>query len=216
MTDYIFNSQISLGRYLPAFDTPAIKAEPMLFSCDIGAACRLGGPITQAFVENLPHEAFRDGTLIIDTRVHMLMPGWFPAIPGWHHDDVPRGVNGQPNYDTPDYHAQHALALVGADVAPTQFAVGAIRLPGPSPEDVTYGVWHHTVQGMVDRGEATLVEAPDRRVVLFNSHSFHQAVPAVVNGWRWFGRASWNTGRRPTNELRRQVQVYLKNPMEGW
>jgi ribosomal protein L4 len=39
---------------------------------------------------------------------------------------------------------------------------------------------------------------------------------AVKNGWRLFIRASWNTDRKPTNEFRRQVQVYMENPMEGW
>lgn len=29
-------------------------------------------------------------------------------------------------------------------------------------------------------------------------------------------QANWDTGRKPSNELRNQVQVYLENPMEGW
>lgn len=33
------------------------------------------------------------------------MPGMFLAIPGWHHDNVPRTVNnGQPNYKDPQNH----------------------------------------------------------------------------------------------------------------
>jgi hypothetical protein len=38
------------------------------------------------------------------------------------------------------------------------------------------------------------------------------------NGWRFFIRASWSTDRvkNCTNEIRRQVQVYMENPVEGW
>jgi len=48
--------------------------------------------------------------------------------------------------------------------------------------------------------------------------SFHQGTAAVQSGWRWFCRVSRNTKRalEPKNEIRKQVQVYMKNPMEGW
>jgi len=53
-------------------------------------------------------------------------------------------------------------------------------------------------------------------LIYFNWQTWHQGIGAHKNGWRWFIRATINTGRKPTNELRRQVQTYLAAPMEGW
>ena len=119
-------STMELGPALPKFSQDEIKNEPMLFNCSADAAWELGGPITRAFLESLgSHQA-----VVIDTRSHMLMQGWWPCIPGWHHDDVPRSrSDGQPNYETPEYHSMHAMALINGDMCPTQFAVGVCELP---------------------------------------------------------------------------------------
>lgn len=78
--------------------TEIVKNEPMLFSCDLDATRELGGPITRAWLDAILTDA-SIGPYIIDTRVHMLMPGFWPCIPGWHHDDVPRErEDGQPDY----------------------------------------------------------------------------------------------------------------------
>jgi hypothetical protein len=37
----------------------------------------------------------------VDIKVHMLMPGQFPCIPGWHCDNVPR-VGGQQDWSKVD------------------------------------------------------------------------------------------------------------------
>ncbi len=34
-----------------------------------------------------------------DIKVHMLMPGHYPCIPGWHVDNVPRGTDGRQQFD---------------------------------------------------------------------------------------------------------------------
>lgn len=33
-----------------------------------------------------------------DVKVHMLMPGQYPCIPGWHVDMVPRGADGKQDF----------------------------------------------------------------------------------------------------------------------
>lgn len=218
MTDFFtFESDCSDGRKLPDFDQTAVKNEPMLFSCDAAAAFALGGPITHAFLEELAQNDWLANDVIIDSRVHMLMPGWYPAIPGWHHDDVPRGEDGQPNYDTPAYRAEHAMALINGDICPTEFALGTVRLPRPvAGRGPTYGQWHPIVDFNVRDGMLVPVSVPSNRIIYFDWQTFHQGVAANANGWRWFGRATRNTQRKPTNEVRRQVQVYLAHPMEGW
>src|SRR5580700_1237659 len=123
MAKVTIDSKMMLGSRLPEFPRRVVKNEPMLFNCDFDAAWRLGGPITRYFIDAVlraggfgsPAEAPRyfDAPIIVDTRVHMLMPGWYPCIPGWHHDDVPRTrADGQPDYVTPVYKARHAMAMV--------------------------------------------------------------------------------------------------------
>jgi hypothetical protein len=213
---FSFNSSITLGPHLPSFAEEQTKNEPMLFSCDWETAERLGGPLTNAFLKALWPLWERDG-VIIDSRVHMLMPGWYPCIPGWHHDDVPRTrSDGQPNYDAPDYQAEHVCALVNGDVCPTAFAIGKHSLPDIPLGSVFYREWHPLVDQAVEHGDLSLVHAPTNRLVFFDWQTMHQGTQARTNGWRWFIRASRNTARRPTNELRRQVQVYMPAPMDGW
>lgn len=222
------------GVSLPSFTDKQIKDEPMFFSADPVFAWKEGGPITRAFLAayfgiTLAHYAeweLRASKLpgfCFDSRVHMLMPGWFPCIPGWHHDDVPRSrSDGQPNYHTPEFRSQHCLALINGDICPTEFAVGEgvyTETPLFSTHPL-YKVWHNLVESDIDFGVMRRVPVPSNKLIHFNWNSFHQGTRAVKGGWRWFGRLSWDAGyekgRPKHNEIRRQVQVYLEFPMEGW
>lgn len=211
-----FNSQIQIRDTLPDFTQVQVKNEPMLFSCDAATAWEKGSDLTRSFLEILPDEFADAKDLVIDSRVHMLMPNWYPCIPGFHHDDVPRErQDGQPNYKNPSYHAKHCLVLVG-DCCPTEFAVGEAEFPDVELGQTYYKVWHPMVKEKIQNKQLQSVMAPSNRLVFFDAYTWHQGTPAIKNGWRWFVRATINTGRKPTNELRRQVQVYLENPMEGW
>jgi hypothetical protein len=71
---------------------------------------------------------------------------------------------------------------------------------------------------LIDEGKLQRISAPDRQLIYFDCDAFHTGVKANAAGWRWFGRASIETERtgKVTNEIRRQAQVYLEFPMEGW
>lgn len=211
---FIFDSQIQIGKKLSSYSTDVIKNEPMLFSCTWNFAYENGGEPTKEFLLSLPKELHNDKT-IIDSRVHMLMPGWFPCIPGYHHDDVPRD-NVQPNYFNPSYRSKHALILFNGEVCPTEFAIGKSEFPKIEDGEIYYKVWHPIVIDKIKNGELKHIKAPSDTVVFFDDRTWHQGTKAVKSGWRLFIRASWDTGRKPSNELRRQVQVYMENPMEGW
>lgn len=225
--DKTFNSRMNvLGDFAPDLPDGAIKDEPMFFNSDPDYAWEKGGPITRAFLEALPTDWMFAET-VFDSRVHMLMPGWFPAIPGYHHDDVPRppipvgqhfATAGQPDYDNPRYRSEHILGLVNAHIAPTQFALGQCTMPSVPEGELIYRRWHEEVERLLAEGAMERVSAPDRKLVAFDCDTFHQGTKAISNGWRWFGRISRNTDRAKTitNEIRRQVQVYLEFPMEGW
>lgn len=210
----LFQSKISYGPELSVFTQAQVKDEPMLFNCDTEAAYRLGGPITRQFLSRLAPDFRERG--IVDTRVHMLMPGWYPCIPGWHHDDVPRSTaTGQPNYSTPEYRAKHCLALVNAEICPTEFLVGDIDVPMPDINRTIYKEWDDYLQGP-GQHQGLRLTAPDLRLVYFDCDTFHRGTRAISAGWRWFGRVSIDTGRKPTNELRKQVQAYLGVVNSGW
>src|SRR5262249_36308588 len=102
-----FDSRFSLCGRVPPFTPEQVKAEPTFFAAGIDFARRHGGPITHAVLDALPDD-WRAAGLVIDSRTHLLMPGWFPCIPGWHLDDVPRTrSDGQPEHRNPAYWAEH-------------------------------------------------------------------------------------------------------------
>jgi hypothetical protein len=218
MTKYVnIDSSIQLrgAGFNSVFTDEEIKNEPMFFNCSLDFAYDHSGPITQAFMDSLPEDWVTDA--VIDTRSHMLMKGWYPCIPGWHHDDVPRSTpNGQPNYVNPEYRSEHLMGLVNAEVAPTEFALGFIDLD--IPENNIYKVWHPQVEQAVREHDLSLYKATSGFLYQFDDRTFHQGVKAAKNGWRWFARLSRKTDRvkNVTNEIRSQVQVYLEYPMEGW
>lgn len=215
---YKFNSQYTLGPIIDEVDkSNLVKNIPMLFSANLDFAYRNGGAYTREFINQLSDEFVFSGDLIIDSRVHMLMPDYYPCIPGWHHDDVPRSrEDGQPNYDNPEYHAKHCMMLVNGDIAPTEFAIGEAEFPEIEKGKVIYKEWHPMVHEKIEAGELQAVSAPSERLIYFDDHTWHRGTRAVKAGWRFFIRATINTGRKPVNEIRQQVQVYVDPIHLGW
>jgi hypothetical protein len=229
MKSYTFNSRIKNVKPIPfpsdITTTSSIKNEPMLFNCDLEHALQYAGPITRHWLSNLPEDWIAVGeTLVIDTRVHMLMPGWYPCIPGWHHDDIIRNpITGQPDYDS-EYKTEHIITLVNSHTAPTKFALGTSSFIYPEDGKIVYGEWTKEVDKQIEDGILTVQDAPDQSLIHFDDHTWHTGVKAVENGWRWFGRVSKyykngipaSRGNARSNEIRRQVQVYLEDPTQGW
>lgn len=225
--DKRFSSQVQIGMPFATYcSNDEIKNEPMFFNCDWKYAHEKGGPITKSFL-TAARNAWGDVPMVFDSRVHMLMPGWYPAIPGFHHDDVPRPeipvgqhfiTAGQPDYDNPRYHSEHILGLVNAQICPTDFALGDCMMPHVAEGDLIYRKWHKEVESLLEKGLLARLTAPDRMLVHFDWQTFHTGTKAVSNGWRWFGRVSRNTDRvnKISNEIRVNAQVYLEFPMEGW
>jgi hypothetical protein len=225
----IIDSRIEvLPGLLQPRDTMQLKNEPMLFNCDRSSADWLGGPITREFLGMLP-DGWGNGwgqPIVVDSRVHMLMPGWYPCIPGWHHDDVPRTrEDGQPNYGPGQNRSEHIMALVNGDVCPTHFAVGKAVFKMPPPGSVIYSHWHRDVEWKLQEGELTEVGVPTNRLVRFDDRSWHRGTKAAATGWRLFIRASRyfspdgdpvERGNKRTNEVRNQVQVYMDSVNAGW
>ena len=224
---YVFNNQHKvLNTFGQDCKNEDIKNETMFFNSDFEFAMKNGGPITKAFLNALPLD-WKENPLVFDSRVHLLMPGWYPAIPGWHHDDVPRpeipvGQHfisaGQPDYDNPRYKSEHILGLVNADVCPTLFLNGITTMPAVPEGELIYRTWNTEVEKLIRDEKIEVVTCKDRTLYYFDWQTFHTGTKANSNGWRWFGRVSRNTERtkKVTNEIRVNAQVYLEFPMEGW
>jgi hypothetical protein len=213
----IFDSKINVrGYFQHVWSDEIVKNEPMFFNCDLDFAHKHGGPITQDFIERLPLD-WVNSNPVLDSRVHMLMPNWYPCIPGWHHDDVPRSTaTGQPNYVNPEYRSEHLCGLVNADICPTEFLLGEIEVSDPDINTRVYNVMNDEVELLLPSLE--IYKAESGKYIEFNCDTFHTGVKANAGGWRWFIRLSRKTDRTKniTNEIRRQVQVYLEEPMAGW
>lgn len=221
---WFFESKIVICPEMPSmangspdkFTPSNIKNETMLFNCNPEFAFETGGPITKAVLNALPYSYCRPDC-VVDTRVHMLMLGFYPCIPGWHHDDIPRTrEDGQPNYDDPDRKTEHAMFLCGDADAPTDFALGTCFMQDVPIGNVIYRDWHPIIEKKCENGMLKRLSAPYNRLIYFDWQTWHQGVVSKNSGWRYFFRVTRNTKRKATNEIRRQVQVYMPNPMQGW
>lgn len=222
-----FNSQYRQGDFFPEYKEGRIKNEPMLFNADHTFAENNGGPITYDFLRKLK-ESIGDREyehIIVDSRVHMLMKGWYPAIPGWHHDDVARTrQDGQPDYLNKSLGiVRHATALFeegfkGPDCR-TCFLTGEVELELPGPGKIIYKEWNNELNKRLLKKNhigLNISHLSHNQIYYFDSNTFHKATAARSNGWRFFIRASWNTTRKPSNEIRHQSNVYLHEIEAGW
>ena len=210
-----------------------IEIEPMLYNAGPELAASAAGPMASELLDmafKLPgweHAAW--GPWSLDCRSHMLMRGWYPAIPGWHHDDVDRGSDGQPIYDREmppdrkmlavviDAHDAPTVALTewaGTNPYPTVDEAAVVDVSWPLPGDApVYRYWDNEIRSM----NLPTWRALSGRVIEFDPYDFHRARPAERTGWRWFARLTLNPGPRPdVAKVRAQTQVYLPVTNEGW
>lgn len=210
------NSKIRVVKTLNNItDSDIIKNEPMLFRCTTDSALIKGGELTRIFISNLPDE-FLNSNCLIDSRSHMLMEGFWPCIPGWHHDDVPRErIDKQPEYINPSYRSKHIMMILGGG-SKTKFALGESDFPEIPIGEKVYKKWHHLVDEKIKNGILSTKDCNFGELVEFDWNSWHCGTPAYERNWRFFIRATINTNARARNEVRNQVQVYLSDPYEGW
>lgn len=158
------------------------------------------------------------------------MLGWYPCIPGYHHDDVQRTNNGQPDYNN-RLRSSHLITLINGDIAPTIFAEGSDCFELPNEGETVYKKWHKDVEKLASENNWVESKAPSNCLIFFDDRTFHKGSACVKSGWRWFGRITkyykeFNTCNddfyrisppiKPTNEVRKQVQVYMSDLHEGW
>lgn len=203
-----------------------IRATLGLLNASPEDALRYGGPITRAALSamQLRHDRRH---VVVDVKVHMLLPGMCPAIPGWHTDGVPRGPNRHPRGPgNPDIFAQREMRAPRFHILVT---------PGATPEFIDRPVtlvpdarWSTTklyaaITEQVEAGTGVhsdyRVRLEPHRVYEFSWWDLHRGVAATDHVWRYLIRVTETDYQEPDtdlrNVLRTQQQVYV--PMEyGW
>lgn len=108
MTMYLFNQ--TKPKTAGTIEQPTneeVKSTFGLWNASLDDALRYGGDLTKAAISAMDLKHDRK-YVIVDSKIHMLMPNMCPAIPSWHTDGVPRGKDlnpaskGEPRLDAQD------------------------------------------------------------------------------------------------------------------
>jgi hypothetical protein len=191
-----------------------------LWNCSLDDAVRYGGEITRQAIKamNLRHDR---KNVIVDTKIHMLMKGMSPAIPGWHVDGAPRDNNKNPQGSgMPDTFAQendprpnrYHLLVTGQGCL-TQYINQPISVPIPAaPSYQVYEMMSAHMQQKVKNNPDLIMSAPSCTVIEFDWWDIHTGIIAKKNEWRYLIRVCESDYYEPRSDLREvirmQSQVY--------
>jgi hypothetical protein len=191
-----------------------------LWNSSLDDAVRYGGEITRQAIKamNLRHDR---KNIIVDTKIHMLMKGMSPAIPGWHVDGAPRDNNKNPQGSgKPDTFAQendprpnrYHLLVTGQGCL-TQYINQPISAPIPStPSYQVYEMMSTHIQQKVKNNPDLIMSVPSCTVIEFDWWDIHTGIIAKKNEWRYLIRVCESDYYEPQKDLREvirmQSQVY--------
>lgn len=231
MTVYRFNTAtVRVGEHTGIrASQDAVESSPSLRRASIENALLFGGPLVRAALQTCP---LRGNTphVLVDTKVTFLMPGWFPAIPGWHTDGVPRGMRKDPaGTGEPDLIEQERLSMLGIIPSFHTVAFGASSLPRflaePLDLDLAHGQDRELYAEMSrlveetvlpDSGPDALVPYEEGQWLTWDWWNIHSATPASERGWRLLLRVTESSvPPSDTGFVRPQNQVYVPTRI-GW
>ncbi len=201
-----------------------IRSTPGLLNASLKDAVMYGGRAVQAALSSAPLLYARDN-VIVDVKVHMLMPGMVPAIPGWHTDGVPRCESGSPSGPlAPDLRRQEGvlspiyhLFYAGCD-APTVF-LNERDVELDVPADPSADLYSRITKEVTARDTLERVELPDLSWWTWDWWELHSAQPSRDRGWRMLIRITESDFIEASSDLRdvirMQQQAYVQDAF-GW
>lgn len=224
---YSFSSKLQrLGGVCNKVDRSVIRDETLLFGASILFARNSCGPLTNMVIGALEDELIaaekwcsKNGRhVVIDTRSHMLMRGFYPAIPGWHCDGYPRRAYlSQPDLLAGNPECVNYVCHVSDQDCGVSNTLFLDEESFVVDVDVN-SVWSSVHKAAVELEKTTdgnnLFQQEDGDLIEFNQETLHRAQAAKTRGWRWWFRASCYY-KPPKNDIRKQVQVYAPEGL-GW
>ncbi|WP_283612345.1 hypothetical protein [Mycolicibacterium poriferae] len=226
MTIYRFNrNPVQLHPLrVRGLDNRLIEATPNLRRASLSNAALFGGPLVRQCLESAPLAGDRH-YVIVDTKVSMLMPGWLPAIPGWHTDGVPRGRDGAPagsgapsmleqaEQAADGYFPRYHTIIVGND-CPTEFLKLPLELDLHHGEDEKL---YAEMTRLVDHCDPDIRKPEPGQWASWDWWNIHRATEATERGWRLLIRVTESNTIPPATLgfIRAQNQVYVPREF-GW
>ncbi|WP_079516574.1 hypothetical protein [Rossellomorea marisflavi] len=198
-----------------------------LHNASLEDALKYGGELTREAIGAM-RLGFDKKYIVVDTKIHMLIPGMCPAIPGWHTDGVPRGVSLDPTAkEMPNIHAQEQLdsprfhLLVTGESCLTSFIRERdVDLEVPAePSTSLYRTLSSQVDFRLKTGEISEYSIPSCTAAEWDWWTLHSGKAATKHEWRFLIRVTESDHQAPKTNLRdiirTQQQGYM--PMEfGW
>jgi hypothetical protein len=167
-------------------------------------------PVAQGFLNELED----DVDYIVDSRAHMLMPGWLPCIGGWHFDEVARDQNKNLHWDSNKPKEHYFMIIDQGTGSLTEFA----QFDWPRDQEGCVMPRHYEELSEWIKYDSTKIihTCESNKIYSFDCFDAHRGTPATGHGWRYFIRATANTQRTYANEIRKQTQVYIPSESVGW
>lgn len=219
----LFNlNKVQVGQSFPEPSSEIIRSAPGLLRASLDTAFRFGGELTRQALSLAPIVGDKKYTSV-DVKVHMLMKGQCPAIPGWHTDGVPR-INGRPQMS--EQLRLHCLdevtrfhLLVTGNFCQTGFLDNTVDLAIESSMD-TPDLYKEVSNRLQDM-QVLPHSFPPCTMLTWDWWNLHTGMIATANGWRYLIRIAESNDEQyaPQRDLsqiiRTQQMVY--SPLEfGW
>lgn len=230
MSTYVFNqTPIVVGNRIDQPSEELVKNSLGLWNASAEDALRYGGDITRAAMSAMNIRNDRKN-VVVDVKVHMLMKGWCPAIPGWHTDGVPRNVDGSPvgghplltlqrdgNLRPPRYHLLVTGSHCLTEFISTRYETTIAYETATSAQ--LYEVLTREVNDRLSRGYEERFTPPSCTVTEWDWWQIHQGTIATGREWRYLIRVTETDYLTPErdlrNVLRTQQNVYVPKEF-GW
>lgn len=227
-TTVLFNrNPVRLVGRVEQPDQSELKNTFGLWNASYDDAIRYGGEITRLALRKMNIHNDRKN-IIVDTKIHMLMPGWSPAIPGWHADGAPRDSKKNPQgTGLPNTFAQedderfnrYHIMVTGYGCL-TQYINKPMDIIVPSlPSEKVYAMMSDQVSQTVKEDPSFISTFDTCGVYEFDWWNIHSGVIATKKEWRYLIRVCESDYYEPRKDLREviRMQSQIYSPANfGW
>ena len=237
-TSVSFNrNPLITGKTIEAPDESLVKQTLGLWNVSVEDALKYGGELTRAAIGAMNLRNDRK-YIVVDSKVHMLMEGFYPAIPGWHTDGVPRGVERDPGgKGLPNIFAQdepgdlrpprYHLLVTGSGCLTEFITTREVDLEIPDfPTINLYRLIHQQLEAMLEQRVKETYKREDfvsqysNQVVEFDWWDLHRGIAATKKEWRFLIRVAETDYIQPQTDLRTAIRtqsnVYVEAGNYGW